>query len=239
MKLSKEIRDIIIIVAVLVFIRSSFINWYQIPTGSMQPSLKIGDHVMINKLAYGFMIPFMHTRAFSWDTPERGEVVVFRDKHERTFWGVFFPKNLIKRVVGVGGDRISFSRGVLTVNNVPLHEELVLDHSILADINPEDRAEFQGRNLYMESGASKTPHYIIRDEFGGRTNTEIRTWVIPQGKLLVIGDNRDGSDDGRYWGFVDEKDIYGRAFIISFSIKSWGDFPKIFRSERWFMPITQ
>ena len=238
-KRKKEFRDILIIIAVFICFRSSILNWYTIPTGSMHPTLMAGDHVMVNKLSYGLMLPFMHTRLFGWDEPKRGDVMVFRDKHDqKTIWAVLFPRNLIKRVIGIGGDHVSFTQGVLTINGVPLKEELQLDRSVLTELKDEDYSEVQGRLLYKESGASKVPHYVLREAYGGITNTETRTWVIPPNKLLVMGDNRDGSLDGRFFGLLDVEDIYGRAFLVTFSIKNWNFIIPEFRPSRWFMPIT-
>ena len=90
----------------------------------------------------------------------------------------------------------------------------------------------------MESGASEKPHYILRQRFGGRTNSDNRVWEIPKGKLLVVGDNRDDSLDGRFWGYVNQNDLYGRAFMITYSITKWDIIIPEFRKGRWFLTLT-
>jgi signal peptidase I len=210
--------------------RSSFLNWYVIPSGSLQPTLKIGDHVVVNKLSYGFMLPFMETRIVSWSAPERGDIVVFQGPESEG------KLTLIKRVVGIGGDRVSFTNGVLTINGVMATEVKQTDLSPFADMGGDDNGE--GSNLFIESGFSKYPHYIMRRKYGGATEQEDNVWDVPQGQLLLVGDNRDNSADGRLWGYMPEERIYGRAFLISYSTyenpNSW--IPR-FRSDRWFKTI--
>lgn len=238
MRFLKEIKDIFIIFLIIFVLRSSFINWYEIPTGSMIPTLKIGDHVVVNKLEYGFMLPFMSSRIMSWKSAKRGEIVVFRDPEEKTLWGTIMPRNLIKRVVGVGGDKVQFINGVLSVNNTPVKEELILDRAVLDDLKALDRKKLNNKELIMESGASEKPHYILRQRFGGRTNSDTRVWEIPKGKLLVVGDNRDDSLDGRFWGYINQTDLYGRAFMITYSIIKWDIIIPKFRKGRWFLKLT-
>jgi len=120
------LRDVIVIIAVMVTLRSSIVNWYVIPTGSMLPTIKIRDHVLVNKLSYGLMLPFMGTQIWSWDTPKRGDIVLFDSPMERI--------TFVKRVVGVGGDSIAFENGVLQINNQRVSEVLQEDRRILEDM---------------------------------------------------------------------------------------------------------
>lgn len=230
-KIISEVKSILIIVLVVFVFRSSFLNWYVIPSGSLLPTLKIGDHVVVNKLSYGFMLPLMETRIVSWSHPQRGDIVVFQGPESEN------KLTLIKRVVGLSGDKVTFVNGVLSINGVLAHETLIEDHSPFLNFGNNETDE--GYNFYMESGFSNEPHYIMRRKWGGITENEIQTWVVPEGKLLLIGDNRDNSADGRFWGFMDEKNIYGRAFMISYSTyddpNSW--LPK-FRNDRWFQKIS-
>lgn len=229
-KLLTELKSIIIIVAVVFIFRSTFLNWYVIPSGSLLPTLKIGDHVVVNKLSYGFMLPFMETRIASWAQPQRGDIVVFKGPESEN------GLTLIKRVVGLPGDTVTFTNGVLTINGVLAKEEVVGDRSPLENMGGNESAD--GFNLYKESGFSHFPHYIMRRKWGGFTEGETQTWVVPAHKLLLIGDNRDNSADGRLWGFMDEDRIYGRAFLISYSTYDTPDswLPK-FRNDRWFKNI--
>lgn len=226
------LRDVLVIFFVMIVLRSSLINWYVIPTGSMLPTIKIKDHVLVNKLAYGLMLPFMGTQIISWDTPARGDIVLFDSPVEHV--------TFVKRVAGTPGDQIAFQNGVLKINGELVKEEQLSDRSVLDDMrdpNEEGRIPGEGKILYKESGLNNTWHFILRNEVGGPTNYESREWVIPAGKILVMGDNRDGSNDGRYWGFVDIDKIYGRAFRVFYSIlPSKGIFPE-FRTDRFFAPL--
>jgi signal peptidase I len=234
----KEMKDIAIIFFIIFVLRSSFINWYEIPTGSMMPTLKIGDHVVVNKLEYGFMLPFMRSQIVNWNSIKKGDIVVFRDPEEKTIWGTIMPRNLIKRVVGVEGDRVQFLNGVLSINYTPVNEELILDRTTLDDLNIDDKISLDRNELIIESGASEKPHYILRQRYGGRTNFETREWKIPKGKLLVLGDNRDNSYDGRFFGYINKNHIYGRAFLITYSIIKWDYIIPKFRKGRWFLTLT-
>lgn len=229
MKFLKEFKEVVIVFVAVFLFRSCILNWYLIPSGSMLPTLKIGDHVVVNKLSYGFMPPFLETRIFSWDEPKKGDVVVFQGPSSEG------AQVLIKRVIATSGDRVSFENGVLIINDIATKETLEIDRTILDDLGNND--DISNYFLISESDFSKYPHYILRKKNGGITSTENKTWVVPQGKIFCVGDNRDNSYDGRFWGFIDQKTIYGRAFIISYSTGNKGMWPH-FRSERWFMKLT-
>lgn len=232
-KILNEAKSILIIVAIIFSFRSSVLNWYVIPTGSLLPSLKIGDHVVVNKLSYGFMLPFMEHQIVSWSSPERGDIVVFQGPESQN------KLTLIKRVVGLPGDKVSFTNGVLTVNGVKAHEELQTDRTPFDNLGNGETGE--DYNLYTESGFSKNAHYIMRRKLNGLTESETDSWTVPANQLLVLGDNRDNSADGRVWGFMEISHIYGRAFLISYSTydkpDSWFPWLPRFRSDRWFKII--
>ncbi|WP_161597747.1 signal peptidase I [Fluviispira multicolorata] len=230
-KMANELKSIFYIIAAIFIFRSSILNWYVIPSGSLLPTLKIGDHVVVNKLSYGIMLPFMQTRIYSWDQPQKGDIVVFEgpDKENKI--------TLIKRVIGVGGDKVKFTNGILTVNGILAKQELQTDRSPLKNLGGNESAE--NLNLFIESGFSKHPHFILKKKWGGMTDGETQTWVVPEGKLLLVGDNRDNSQDGRFWGFMDEKNIYGRAFTIAYSTydRENSIIPGL-RNDRWFKELT-
>jgi len=228
----QEAKSILIIFAIVFAFRSSFLNWYAIPSGSLLPSLKIGDHVVVNKLSYGFMLPFMQTQLINWGTPHRGDIVVFKGpKGEKDL-------TMIKRVIGLPGDKVTFTKGVLTINGVEASEVLVHDQQIQSNFGGNETAD--AFNIYEESGFSEVPHYIMRLKYSSPTAYDRHTWNVPEGKLLLVGDNRDNSADGRFWGYMDVKRIYGRAFMITYSTYHQDDsiLPK-FRSDRWFQKITR
>lgn len=229
-KLLSELKSILIIIAVIFAFRSTILNWYVIPSASLLPTLKIGDHVVVNKLSYGVMLPFMQTRILSWGQPQRGDIVVFQGPESEN------QLTLIKRVVGVPGDKVTFTNGILTINGILARQELQTDRSPLDNLGAGETGD--NYNLYSEAGFSKYPHFILKRKWNSITDSETQTWVVPENKLLLIGDNRDNSADGRYWGFMDQNRIYGRAFMISYSTYDKpGSFLPSFRSDRWFQEI--
>ena len=195
----------------------------------MLPTLKIGDHVVVNKLSYGFMLPFMESRILSWDEPKKGDVVVFQGPASEG------SQVLIKRIIATAGDKVSFESGILTINGLPSKEKIETNRTILDDLgNNDDVSDYL---LLEESGFSKYPHFILRKKNGGITSAEKKTWLVPEGKVFCVGDNRDNSYDGRFWGFIEQKAIYGRAFLISYSTGDKESWPHL-RNERWFMKLT-
>lgn len=181
--------------ALALFIRTFFVQAFKIPSGSMLPTLQIGDHLLVNKLLYGIrvprwipfldvQIPYGGTRLFDFFVPERGDIIVF--EYPRPDPGEA-PKDFIKRVIGVPGDVIEVRKKQLFRNGVPVPTE------------DEPYAVWDDR------GVEARP----RDNFGPVT--------VPPGHVFVMGDNRDHSFDSRFWGFVPYRDIKGKAFVIYWS----------------------
>jgi signal peptidase I len=247
-KKTKVFLDSFYTLAALILIRFMVINWYVIPTGSMMPTIKKGDHIFCNKLAYGLMFPFMENQTFTWDTPKRGDIVIFQ-----------YPKGsevYVKRVVGIEGDKVSFREGVLHINNKPIEEVEILDRKILEDMGESA----DDKTLYEEKGLGPD-HYIMRlkhdsairritlqlaDRMRGlpsnpsvySTEGDVEERIVPPGKIFVMGDNRDGSNDSRFWGYVESKKVYGRALSIFFStIPQPGLSLPQFRWDRWFKAL--
>lgn len=179
-KLRENIEAIIIAVILALFIRTFIIQAFKIPSGSMIPTLQIGDHILVNKFIYGVRVPFLNYTVIPVEEPKRGDIIVFE-------YPVETDKDFIKRVVGIPGDVVQVKNKKVFVNNEPLnHDPGVYSdpHVIPGQINP-------------------------RDNFGPVT--------VPKGKYFVMGDNRDNSYDSRFWGFVDESDVLGKALIIYWS----------------------
>ena len=174
------VKTIVLALALALFIRTFFVQAFKIPSGSMIPTLLVGDHILVNKFIYGVRNPITRELWIKGKTPERKDVIVF-----------IFPKNrkldFIKRVIGLPGDVIEIHNKQVFVNGTPLDEPYVIhtDPNILPrEISP-------------------------RDNFG--------PVKVPPGHLFVMGDNRDQSNDSRFWGFVPIRDVKGKAFIIYFS----------------------
>ncbi len=177
----REYAEAIIIAAVLaLFIRTFVVQAFKIPSGSMENTLLIGDHILVNKFLYGTHIPFTNIKLMPIRKPKRGDIVVFKYPEDET-------KDFIKRVIGTPGDVVEISNKTVYVNGRPLKEP----YAIFQD------GDILSRNLQA------------RDNFGPVS--------VPPGKYFMMGDNRDRSDDSRFWGFVDENKIIGKAFVIYWS----------------------
>lgn len=200
----REYAEALAIAVVLaVSIRTFFMGAYEIPSGSMQPTLLIGDHILVNKLLYGLRMPDsifgLHPPGiptarylFHLEAVHRGDVVVFVYPVDRS-------KDFIKRVIAVGGDTVEVRGGTVYLNG-----------SRMADPHAHYQIEAQARG--------QSP----RDNFG--------PLKIPPGKLFMMGDNRDLSFDSRFWGLVDANDVEGRALVIYWS---WDSDSNSLLSVRW------
>lgn len=173
-------------------IRAYIVQAFKIPSGSMIPTLLIGDHILVNKFIYGTRLPFSDTAVLVFAAPKRGDIVVFKYPEDPS-------KDFIKRVIGVEGDRIEARNKVLYVNGAPVNEPYI-----------------QHTDASLRAGGLEP-----RDNFG--------PFIVPKGRLFVMGDNRDQSYDSRYWGYVDMKLVKGKAFIIYWSWDTLKSFPRFDR----------
>ncbi|KPK65155.1 MAG: hypothetical protein AMS21_05555 [Gemmatimonas sp. SG8_38_2] len=188
-------------VAILLFlvIRTFAVEAFKIPTGSMEKTLLVGDFLLVNKAVYGAQVPFTDVRLPAFDSPERGDVIVFEFPLDRT-------KNYVKRVVGLPGDRVSMRRGIVYVNGIRQAEDYV-QHTQPGGDYYDPQFDWQRGHVAPEvDGKTYRP---TRDDWG--------PIVVPDGNYFVMGDNRDNSQDSRYWGFVDRGLIKGRPLVIYYS----------------------
>ncbi|MEM7363424.1 MAG: signal peptidase I [Pseudomonadota bacterium] len=180
------------VLLVVLVLRSFLAEPFQIPTGSMIPSLEVGDFILVNKYAYGIRLPVLGTRIIDMDEPKTGEVMVFIPPHENEYF--------IKRIVGVPGDRVRYENKTLYINDVEQ------TRSFVANI-PPNRPRYQ---VYSEKlGVSE--HLIHVSPYREDRPDE---WVVPEGHYFMMGDNRDQSSDSRDWSFVSEEKIVGKAVAI-------------------------
>lgn len=218
-KFIKEAKSFsLIILSVLVF-RSVFFEPFKIPSGSMIPTLLIGDFILVNKFSYGFKVPFS-----DWFSdpiyvagkkfPERGDVIVFK-----------YPKdpdlNYIKRVVGLPGDTVEVIDKVVYVNNVPIETKIIDGKEILEDMD-EKYKSYQFK--FMETKTGTTTHITQVDE-GNDYFANYYKFTVPKEHFFVMGDNRDFSADSRRWGTVPFGNIKGKAILVWFSFSlpmPWG-----------------
>lgn len=171
---------IVIAILLALFIRTFVIQAFKIPSGSMLPTLQIGDHLLVNKFIYGVRIPFTGTVLVPIKDPKHGDIIVFRFPRDRSI-------DYIKRVVGIPGDKVEIRDKELFIN----------DRQIDAPY-----AHFTSTTVLPASVSPK-------DNLG--------PFVLPAGNYFVMGDNRDNSSDSRFWGFVEQTDILGKAMIIYWS----------------------
>lgn len=211
-------EGLLVAVLIAIFLRVFVISAYKIPTGSMVPTLKVGDFIFAYKLPYGVPMPFTGGERWGFRIPSRGDVVVFRYPGNETV-------NYVKRVVGLPGDRITIKNKRLFVN------EIAADYRPLSDEVINDLPGKEYYQAFQETIYGST-HVVIRSrsdeaDFFGPV-------VVPPGHIFVLGDNRDSSDDSRYWGSVPVKNLEGRVVMIWMSfdwLNRWGD--DHYPSVRW------
>ncbi len=205
------------VILVVFFIRSFFVEPFKIPSGSMIPTLQIGDFILVNKFVYGLRLPIINKKILQLNDPQRGDVMVFH-----------YPENpsldYIKRVVAVSGDTIEYHNKRLSINGVEQQQEPNGDYnyveSALNFVHTERRIEDLGGHKHGLLVNPEMPdvHLGSVAEFKGRENCvygdEMVRCKVPQGSYFMMGDNRDNSRDSRYWGFVPDNHIVGKAFFI-------------------------
>ena len=196
------------VVFVALCLRSFVVEAYQIPSGSMIPTLAVGDHIFVNKLIYGVRIPFTEIKlATHFRQPRRGEIIVFTHP-------VGHDQDLIKRVVAVGGDEVELRDNVVYVNGVATARQ---------DDGPRHYFDFdEAQSRWVERDAEAFDQKIGGAAFTTLQDPTAQPWRfgpvrVPDGKLFVMGDNRDNSSDSRYWGFVPLNLVRGRAMVVWWS----------------------
>lgn len=186
---------------VLLFVlalRSFLFEPYQVPTGSMIPTIKIGDFILVNKFAYGLRLPVLGTKILDVGEPARGEIMVFIPPHVNQYF--------IKRVIGLPGDTIRYENQRLSVNGELVPEEFVSNISVDTGIGPLDGV----LNSATYNGVTHAVQHIP----GVNSSRGRSSWIVPAGHYFMIGDNRENSADSRVWGAVPEENIVGKAIAI-------------------------
>jgi signal peptidase I len=216
----------------LVFmIRSSIVEAFKIPSGSMIPTLFIGDHIFVNKFAYGFKIPFSDLVAdpiyvVKRDPPKRGDIIVFMYPKDESFY-------YIKRVIGTPGDSVEIRNKVLYVNQQMVPKDPLPPAEVDQIFQNLDDPKYSQNNLELaREKMGESDHVVMLDKnnFLGETFGPI---TVPPDSLFVMGDNRDFSNDSRFWGFVPMKNVKGRAEIIWLSLWiNFSDSQLTFRPNR-------
>jgi signal peptidase I len=209
------------VICAVFFLRSFLFEPFKIPSGSMVPTLLVGDLILVNKFEYGLRLPVLNTKITEGNKPQRGDVMVFR----------YPPKpslDYIKRVVGVPGDEVAYVNKRLTINGKPVATNALPDFYDEDAIPPRFIAQFEeqlGDKKHRLLNDTDRPAFIPGAEnFEGRGGcsytVEGVTCKVPEGHYFMMGDNRDNSLDSRYWGFVPEKNIVGKAFFVWMNFSS-------------------
>ncbi len=191
-------RSFFPIFLIVLILRSFIVEPFRIPSASMMPTLLIGDFILVNKYDYGIRLPVLHTRIVKNGQPARGDIVVFRYPEDPSI-------PYIKRVIGLPGDQISYRDRVLYVNKIPVKQELIGIYDGQGAGDMMDGAQLLSEQL------PHVAHDILID--AGRFSIDDQV-IVPAGHYYVMGDNRDNSKDSRFWGFVPEENLMGRAFLI-------------------------
>ncbi|MBO9677708.1 MAG: signal peptidase I [Acidovorax sp.] len=201
------------VIAVVFLLRSFLFEPFKIPSGSMIPTLLVGDLILVNKFAYGVRLPVINTKITQGTPPQRGDVMVFRYPPQPSL-------DYIKRVVGVPGDEVAYLNKRLTVNGKPVAT------SALPDFFDEDAMRYfkqfdeqLGEHRHRIINNTEAPAFVQgASNFAHRQNcrysVEGVVCKVPEGQYFMMGDNRDNSLDSRYWGFVPEANIVGKAFFV-------------------------
>lgn len=211
-------------VILIVFILRSFIvEPFKIPSGSMIPTLLVGDFIAVNKFTYGIRLPVINKKIVELNNPQRGDVVVFR-------WPVDPSLDYIKRIVGVPGDKVAYLNKRLTINGQPVEVRKVDDYLDKEKLYYTPRyTETLGtveHQILVEADSppfvAQTTQFPFRDKC--HYNSEGVVCEVPPGHYFAMGDNRDNSQDSRVWGFVPDENLVGKAFFIWFN---FGDLKRI------------
>jgi signal peptidase I len=209
-------------VILIVFVLRSFLfEPFKIPSGSMIPTLQVGDFILVNKFIYGIRLPVINKKIISINDPQRGDVMVFRYPEDPSL-------DYIKRVVGIPGDTVAYQNKRLTINGQPVETTKSADY-----LHPE-------RLYYSEQYVARmgdVEHRYLTDsdapsfipdttQFPYRENCTYNAagviCKVPEGHYFMMGDNRDNSRDSRFWGFVPDRNIVGKAFFVWLNLSDLG-----------------
>lgn len=183
---------------IVLIIRSFIIQPFRVPTGSLEPTVMPNDFVAVSQFSYGLRLPVINKKVLGISEPKHGDIVVFRYPVDPSI-------DFVKRVVGLPGDHVVYKDKVLTINGKEMTQTFVSDGF---DVEPEGNiaSKIMQENLY-----GVKHNILVHDEGGEATDFDV---TVPAGYYFMMGDNRDNSADSRVWGFVPERNLIGKAFMI-------------------------
>ena len=207
----ESFQSILIAILIALMLRSFVVEAFKIPSGSMIPTLAIGDQIFVNKYLYGVRVPFTSIRLVEFEAPQRGEVIVFICPIEP-------HQDYIKRVIGIPGDEIAVRNGVIRVNGEPVKRKLIGTQEFADRDNDSERWRAFKAQVYEQTLGDKI-YSVLQDPDSPSDGSNFGPAIIPEGHVFVMGDNRDHSYDSRMWGTVPIDSILGRSLFVWWS---WG-----------------
>jgi signal peptidase I len=196
------------VLAIVLILRSFVAEPFRIPSNSMMPTLLTGDFILVNKFAYGLRLPVSNAKFVALGEPARGDVVVFKPPHHP-------EQDWIKRVVGLPGDVVGYHDNQVTLNGQPLSYEGIGVYQGVGN-----GAEMTGAEELREALPGGSHRILERTDIPQLVQGE-GEWTVPEGHYFVMGDNRDNSEDSRYWGVLPEKNLRGKAFLVWLNCEGW------------------
>src|SRR3569833_31993 len=192
-------RSFFPVILIVLLLRSFLVEPFRIPSGSMIPTLWVGDFILVNKFAYGIRLPVVNLKFIDIGKPQRGDVVVFRYLEDPS-------TDYIKRIVGLPGDRIEYHDKTVFINGTAMPQQYIGPYTEVSTGVPLPA------RLQVESIGAVKHELVIHPDYFGRLDAG--AWQVPEGSYFAMGDNRDNSNDSRAWGFVPERNLVGKAFMI-------------------------
>ena len=215
------------VILVVFGLRSFLVEPFKIPSGSMMPTLLIGDFILVNKYTYGIRLPVINKKIVQLNNPERGDVMVFRYPADPSL-------DYIKRVIGVPGDVVEYRNKQLSVNGQPVRATSTGTYSYVGNglnyitaMVYDEHLNGTGHTMMTEPGKPavyppQVMDFPYRENCSYNADGEGFVCKVPEGQYFMMGDNRDASNDSRYWGFVPDRNIVGKAFFIWMNFDDFG-----------------
>lgn len=213
-------RSLFPIFLIVLLLRSFLVQPFRVPSGSLMPTVVPGDFILVNQFDYGLRLPVWNTKVFNVSEPKTGQIALF-------YWPVDRHFTFVKRVIGVPGDRISYINKVLYINGKKMKQKYLRETTETEGNMTWKVAEYE-ENL---NGVKHNIYVCAKDAaFCPVKSPNFYNLLVPKGKYFMMGDNRDGSDDSRDWGFVPEKNFIGKAMFVWLS---WDGKAVWYRRIRW------